>query len=322
MNAPPRVSVIIPTWNGRALLADCLDALAAQDTPPFETIVVDDGSTDGVAAWLESAHPGVRCIRLPENRGFAAAVNAGLTQARGEWRLLLNNDVTLAPDFLTRMLDAARNSGAAIIAPCLYWRGNPDLIYSAGDGLTRGLKPYPLGFRAAAADYTPPESIWGASMAAGLFHQDVFDQAGMLDEAFGAYFEDADLCTRARLLGFDAALAHAAKAWHVGSASIQHMTWWRARQCYRNHALFVLKNAPLPLLARHALPLLRERARQAAACFSAARAAFGARRALFILLAAALSLLPRLPGALAARWRIQRGRVCSARTLASRLQDP
>jgi GT2 family glycosyltransferase len=75
-----RVAVVIPTWNGLALLDGALGALAAQ-TLPARVIVVDNGSTDGTAEHMRTAHSGVELVALPENRGFAAAVNAGIATA-------------------------------------------------------------------------------------------------------------------------------------------------------------------------------------------------------------------------------------------------
>ena len=71
-----RISVIIPSWNGRHLLPACLEALADQNEPDLEILVVDNGSGDGTIAWLGRAHPQVRCVKLPRNTGFTGAVNA------------------------------------------------------------------------------------------------------------------------------------------------------------------------------------------------------------------------------------------------------
>jgi len=96
----PRVSVIIPTWNGADLLEACLASLREQTFGDFETIVVDNGSTDATLAMLDARFPAVRQVRLPENRGFAPAVNDGIRAARGEILVLLNNDVVVTPGWL------------------------------------------------------------------------------------------------------------------------------------------------------------------------------------------------------------------------------
>ena len=66
-----RASVIIPMWNGRAYLGPCLAALAAQDYPDFEIILVNDGSTDGSADFVAQAYPQAQLIRMKRNSGFS-----------------------------------------------------------------------------------------------------------------------------------------------------------------------------------------------------------------------------------------------------------
>ena len=90
-----RVSVIIPTWNGRELLAGALASLREQRFRDFDVVVVDNGSTDGTPEWVRAEHPEAELVVLGENRGFAGAVNAGIGRARGEFVALLNNDCLL-----------------------------------------------------------------------------------------------------------------------------------------------------------------------------------------------------------------------------------
>ncbi|MGB9604425.1 MAG: glycosyltransferase [Bryobacteraceae bacterium] len=103
------VSVLIPNWNGRARLEVLLPRLREQTVTPAEIIVADDGSTDGSAEAARCL--GADVVRLERQRGFAAAVNAGLQRCRREWVALLNNDVDLEPDWLERVLAAARKVG-------------------------------------------------------------------------------------------------------------------------------------------------------------------------------------------------------------------
>ena len=98
---------------------------------------------------------------------------------------------------------------------------------------------------------------------------------GYFDESFVAYFEDADLCMRARAAGFEAACVPEAVAYHVGSASLAGNTLWRTRQCHRNHALLVLKNYPPRRLIAEAPWIVRERLHQSWRLFTACRAELG-----------------------------------------------
>src|SRR5262245_51539341 len=99
------LSAVIVSWNGMRYLPRCLAALLPQLPDGAEVVLVDNGSTDGMAAWARATYPGARVIRLPENLGFAGGVNAGLRAARGTLLLLLNDDAFAAPGFAAALLD-------------------------------------------------------------------------------------------------------------------------------------------------------------------------------------------------------------------------
>ncbi len=304
----PAVSIIIPTWNRRDLVVECLRSLERQTFREYEVIVVDDGSTDDTVETLHRDFPRIKVDRRETNQGFAKAVNAGMRQAKGEWIFLLNNDVTLEPSCLELLLHRATETNADMIAPLILWKDSPETIYSAGDRMGVNGRPESIGFRSPRAEFTFPESIFGVSAAAGLYHSRIFNAVGLLDETFLAYFEDSDLCFRARLAGFSAALATKAVAYHVGSASIAGKTWWRSAQCFRNHGLLIIKNMPLPLLIRYSPALLRERVHQARMLLSSARAEFGALKAILLFYRTLFSFFRALPHAVYERRRIQKHR--------------
>ena len=100
----PEVSVVIVTWNGRQHLDICLAAIAAQQGVATETIIVDNGSTDGTAELIRSGYPWVKLVALAENRGFAGGNNAGAREARGRFVAFLNNDTSADPGWLRALL--------------------------------------------------------------------------------------------------------------------------------------------------------------------------------------------------------------------------
>src|SRR6059058_375714 len=102
----PRASVVIPTWNGRELLAEALRSLDAQSFTDFEVVVVDNGSTDGTAGMVGSWHRPVRLERLDTNRGFAEATNVGIRASAGEIVVLMNNDAIAHPEWLASLVGA------------------------------------------------------------------------------------------------------------------------------------------------------------------------------------------------------------------------
>lgn len=100
------VSVIIPNFNGKKYLKECLDSLRKQDYLYFEVILVDNGSEDGSVEWTKENYPEVRVIALKENTGFCGGVNAGIRESKSEYVLLLNNDTIVFPEFITELVHA------------------------------------------------------------------------------------------------------------------------------------------------------------------------------------------------------------------------
>ena len=100
-------SIVIPSWNGRELLAQLLPTLRIAIEHAgghHETIVVDNGSDDGTYEFLRDEHPWVRVVQLPENRFFVGGVRAGIAAARADVLVLLNNDMQVEPEFLRTLL--------------------------------------------------------------------------------------------------------------------------------------------------------------------------------------------------------------------------
>lgn len=99
-------SIVIPNWNGRDLLEKYLPSVIASIAPHpgSEVIVVDNGSTDGSAAFLKQRFPQVRVLELPQNLGFGGGSNAGFRAARNDIVVLLNSDMRVEPDFLAPLL--------------------------------------------------------------------------------------------------------------------------------------------------------------------------------------------------------------------------
>jgi GT2 family glycosyltransferase len=102
-----KVAAVIPHWNRAELLRTLLENLRLQTRPFDEVIVADNGSTDGSAELAEQT--GARVIRLHRNHGFAVAVNCGIEATQADWVAILNNDVTLDPAWLERLLSASMN---------------------------------------------------------------------------------------------------------------------------------------------------------------------------------------------------------------------
>ena len=132
------VTIIIPNYNGKHFLGPCLESLSKQSCRDFEILVVDNHSTDGSIEFLNEHYPEVRTILLDKNRGFSAAVNAGIRKARTPYVILLNNDTAADPHFVEELLGAVRRSPRIFsVSSKMIQLHHPELIDIAGDLYTR-----------------------------------------------------------------------------------------------------------------------------------------------------------------------------------------
>ena len=130
------VSIIIPNWNGREFLKTCLDSISVQDYENFEVIVIDCASSDRSAGFVKKNYPKVRLIELKEDKGPTNALNIGIKESKGNYILLLNNDVILSSNCLaTLVLELQQDENSAISPVELDWNkkfGGGGAIFSPG----------------------------------------------------------------------------------------------------------------------------------------------------------------------------------------------
>ncbi|MBP1966984.1 glycosyltransferase family 2 protein [Paenibacillus aceris] len=210
MNA---TSIIIPTFNEKALLMDCIYSIRLHTQTPYEIIVVDNGSTDGTLDFLIQER--VPFVSFHDNKGFPVACNTGMKLAKGSTILLLNNDVLLTPNWLVNMLDCLYHSpDVGIVGPMTnYASGRQKIIepYTTLEEMTVNYNEQKKG------TYTEVQRLIGFCF---LFKREVMDRIGLLDERFSpGHFEDDDYCYRARHAGFKLMMAEDTFIFHHGSAS-------------------------------------------------------------------------------------------------------
>lgn len=257
MGTGPNVaaSIIIVNWNGRHWLEQCLPALNAQTFRDYEVIVVDNGSTDGSAAWLAQAWPAVRVMALPENVGFAAGNNVGIRAAGGRYVITLNNDTRVAPHWLAALVQAAEAPGVGMVASKMVQWQHPEKLDSAGIEVDWAGVAWNRGWGEPAETATAPADIFGPCAGAALYRRDMLDGIGLFDESFFIFYEDADLAWRAQRAGWRCRYAPDALVHHWHSAAMTAIPDRKLFLLARNRLWCTLKNYPLPgLLA--AFPLI------------------------------------------------------------------
>jgi GT2 family glycosyltransferase len=248
-----RFSVIIVSWNGKAFLAPCLDSLRRQSFRDFETILVDNGSSDGSLDFAKQLYPEVRTVGLVENKGFCGGNNEGIRCAQSEWIVLLNNDTEAHPGWLAAISRAIEsNPDVDMFASTMVHYASRERINSCGIsvsavGIARAASKDELLIEGGTASSTP----FAPSGGAAAYSRKMLERVGLFDEDFFLDFEDFDLGFRARLLGYDCRLVGDAIVYHhdQGTRGARPDLWVFYSQ--RNIDYVYLKNMPLSLIFRY-----------------------------------------------------------------------
>jgi GT2 family glycosyltransferase len=234
------LSIVIVSWNTRAMLQDCLSStFAGMADLEAEILVVDNASADGSAEMVAEAFPQVHLIRNKENRGFAAANNQALRQATGRHVLLLNSDTLVHGSVLSASvawLDAHSDVG---IMGCrvLNADGSLQITCSSFPSLlnlflqTSSLSRLPVAYfdryqmrRWDRRDEKDMEVVSGCYM---MVRRAAINEVGLLDEAFFFYGEETDWCRRFRQNGWRLTFAPVGEITHFGGGSVKSLNHMR-----------------------------------------------------------------------------------------------
>jgi GT2 family glycosyltransferase len=251
-SSPPRVTVVVPNWNGRQHLPECLATLAAQYFSDFEVLVVDNASSDGGVAWVREHHPHIRILQRADNGGFGVAVNAGILACRGEYVALLNNDTAVDNAWLGNLvqaLDVRPDYDFAASLMVLY--AEPGRVNAAGDvyDLAR-LTGQNRGFGQPVSSFGQARRVLGACAGAALYRRALFDDVGLFDEDFFLMSEDTDFNLRCLIAGKRCLFVPGALVRHKFRASIDTApVWAMTRLAIRNEAMVAAKDLPSAILA-------------------------------------------------------------------------
>ncbi|MNO40314.1 Poly-beta-1,6-N-acetyl-D-glucosamine synthase [compost metagenome] len=299
------VSVHIVTYNSADDIIDCLDAVMAQDYPIEKIVVVDNASSDGCAEKVktfysklpkaspthsyedieqvnvptkEGSLPNLVLLRNKENAGFAPAHNQAIAATETDYILVLNPDLTLAPDYISRLI--AQMEGNPLIGSAtgkLLLKADHGLVDSTGLRMNRARRAFDRGAGEPADQWTQSGPVFGVSGAAAMYSrrmiEDISIDGEFFDADFFAYKEDVDVAWRAELFGWQAyydaeAIGYHERGWKTSGRSTKPM--FIRRISYINRYKMIYKNEPartmlktifisLPYeLAAHGYMLLRE----------------------------------------------------------------
>jgi len=245
----PTVTIVIVNWNGRHYLDECLSAVRSLEGVDYETLLVDNASTDGSVEHVRTQFPWVRVVALDVNRGFAGGNNAGVREARGRVIALLNNDAVPDSRWLRALVDGLdEEERFALVTSRIVYMHDPTIVDSAGDGMLTWGGAYKRFHGASVELARESGEVFGICGAACAMPRAVFDELAGFDEDFFVSHEDVDLSYRARLRGYRCRYVADAVVRHRGSATLGRASRFAVFHGQRNLEWVYLKNTPAALL--------------------------------------------------------------------------
>jgi len=317
----PRITVVVPTYNGLRYLLPCLASLAAQTYRDFAVLVVDDGSTDDTVAVLAREYPAVAVVRLDRNSGLVRAQNAAIALCRTEFVALLNNDTEAESEWLACLIAAAdAHPGAWAVAGKLRLWDRRDILHAAGDGFGTDGVPRNLGvWERDMGQHDAGRWLFGPQGGAALYRLRALRELSLpqyagtpFDSTFFMYCEDVDLNWRAVISGYETAFAPNAVVYHHLSATAGGPL--ASYYVGRNMLAVLLKDAPGPILRRHMGAMVKAQMR-----FAWQSVRHGRERAARARLRGQLAILAMAPQMIRARRSVQRTRRVEIDVLENRL---
>lgn len=214
----PYVSIIFPTFNGWNDTRQCLESIKKMNYPEdkIETIIIDNHSTDETYKGIKKQFGWVNFVRLDKNFGFAKAVNVGIKMAKGKYLLISNNDVIFEKRYLINLVNFLQeNPDVGIVGGKVYYKHPQEKISFAAarfNFYTGLLRLHKASNKISTSDWIPACNM--------LIKREVLTNIGNFDEEFFFYFEDLDLCLRAKKAGYKIIYYPKATLWHGEGVSI------------------------------------------------------------------------------------------------------
>ena len=252
-----KVAIVVLNWNKKDDTAECLESLGNISYADTVTIVVDNGSTDGSAAFIKNAYPHVILLETGRNLGFAGGNNAGIRYAMEHFRpgyvLVLNNDTIVDRDFLGELVLAMESDERAGIAgPKVLFYYDREKINAAGAKMV-----WPLGIAKNVGTGEDDDDRFNAGREVDcvygcgfLIKSQVIEEVGLLDEKFFILLEETDWCLRTRKAGYRIIYAPRSVIYHKEGISGKTQSPVSVYYGHRNRLLLIKKNySPLMIIA-------------------------------------------------------------------------
>ncbi|UBM63579.1 glycosyltransferase family 2 protein [Candidatus Sulfidibacterium hydrothermale] len=242
----PLVSIITVNYNQAEVTCALLESLNKTTYPNLEVIVVDNHSTEDDPAIIKQRFPNIVFIQNPINYGFAAGNNYGLMRARGEYIMLLNNDIEVPPGFLEPLVAKLENHPEiGAVSPRIKFYYQPDTIQYAGytpiDRIT--MRNTAIGYREKdRGQYNEDRETAYAHGAAMMVPMRVVKEIGLMSYIFFLYYEEADWCERILRAGYKIYYVGSTYVLHKESVSTGRLSALKIYYLNRNRIVFMRRN--------------------------------------------------------------------------------
>lgn len=273
-----KVTIQIVAYNGKHLMASCLDSILDQTYRDFKVLVIDNASQDGTAEFVRNNYPQVAVFENNKNHAFAKANNQGFHLLKSEYVLMCNQDIVLEHDWLEKIMAEVDNPKYAsfgsfggkllklkLINAEIGELEKTNLIDSCGLKILKSHRVVEIGSGEEASSYDARDEVFGHSGALVMYRRQALEDVlikdrfhangDYLDSNFIFYKEDVDLAWRLQLAGWRSLFVADAVAYHIRTFSgsektgLQEMITNRFKQSrlaryysYRNHLLLLLEN--------------------------------------------------------------------------------
>lgn len=254
------VTVVIPHFNSKEIIKQCLDSLLLQTYTEYSIVVIDNGSTDGSSEMITQEYSDqVILISLGHNTGFAYAVNRGINEAirqRSDYVFVLNNDTVLEKTCMELLVKGMQSHlDAGSVQPKIINAHHPDRIDSMGIVITRDMSALNRNQSVFVKDTAfHDEEIFGPTACAALYRITALIDSALghgeyFDNDYFAYYEDVDLAFRMRYQKYRSWCINGAILHHHHSATGINYSEFKSFHIHRNHLYNMIKDMPFPQIA-------------------------------------------------------------------------
>ena len=245
------VSIVIPHWNNVDVLSECLESISNTNFENFETIVVDNASTDNSVASVRSNYPNVKLIENDKNYGYAGGCNIGAEAASGDYLIFLNNDTVQEKGWISNLIKTINSDDkiAAVQPKILNYYDRNVFDYAGGSGGHMDIYCFPFArgriFSFQENDegqYNNKEKCFWSSGTCFMVRRELFQKAGGFDENFFAHMEEIDLCWRLYAMGFEVWVDPDSVVYHKNALTLPMYSHKKYYLNHRNSLLMLLGN--------------------------------------------------------------------------------